>query len=84
MIASSSDDELPDPHSIILELPTELDRPDFSPPTIAPHDELVPMLGDSGTLNRFGGLLKRPFLDRNPPRDPTIGEDSGDDSAKVE
>lgn len=84
IMASSSEDELPDSYSIILELPTELDRPDLSPPAIAPHNELGIMLGDSGTLEQFGGLLKRPFLDMKLPRDPTIGDDSGDDSASVE
>lgn len=84
MIASPSDDEVPDSYSIMLELPTELDRPDFSPLVKAPHNELGILLGDSGTLGLFGGLLKRPLRDKKPPLDPTIGEDSGDDSASVE
>lgn len=84
MTASPSDEELSDSYSITFELPTELDRPDFSPIANAPHNELCMVLGDSGILELLGGLLKRPFRDMKLPRDPTMGEDSGDDSASVE
>lgn len=84
IIASpSSDEELPDSYSIMLELPTELDNPDLSAFGICDHIELFGLLGDSGMFKLLGGL-KRPFLGNMPPRDPTTGEDSGDDSAKVE
>ena len=84
IIASpSSDEELPDSHSIMLELPTELDSPDLSAFGIFDQRELAGLLGDSGIFKLLGGL-KRPFLGNIPPRDPTMGEDSGEDSAKVE
>lgn len=47
------------------------------------HVEFGTLFGDSGTLGLLGGL-KRLFLGIMPPRDPTMGEDSGDDSASVE
>jgi len=79
----SSDEELPDSYSIMLELPTELERPDLSAFGIVDQRELLRLLGDSGMVKLLCGL-KRPFLGNIPPRDPTMGEDSGDDSAKVE
>lgn len=82
--ASPSEEELPESYSITFELPTELDKPDRSPPIAAPHKELDTLLGDSGTLELLGGLLKRPLRDMKPPRDPIMGEDSGEDSASVE
>ena len=84
MIASSSDEELPDSYSIKLELPTELDNPDFSPVIEFAHIEFDMLLGDSGALGLRGGLAKRPFLKGKKLRDPTMGDDSGEDSARVE
>ena len=68
----------------MLELPTELDKPDFSPPASAPHNEQDTLLGDSETAELLGGLLKSPLRDMNIDREPTMGDDSGEDSARVE
>ena len=85
IMASSSDEELPDSYSIMLELPTELDSPDRSALGIDDQRALGPgpLMGDSGMFRLLGGL-KSDFRGSIPPRQPTTGEDSGDDSAKVE
>ena len=67
----------------MFELPTELDNCVRSAFASVDHRELVPMLGESGTVMPLGGL-NRPFLGSMPPLHPTIGDDSGDDSANVE
>ena len=82
-MASQSEEELPDSYSIMLELPTELDNCDFSALAIVDHKVFGIILGESGTAMLPGGM-KRPFLGIMPLRDPTTGEDSGDDSASVE
>ena len=74
---------LPESYSITLELPTELDRPVLSAFAIVDQSEFGTLFGDSGTLGLLGGL-KRPLRGIIQPRDPTMGEDSGDDSASVE
>ena len=68
----------------MLELPTELERPDFSVnPAVdqseLPRDSGIFMFELLGGLNRFflGGIII-------PPRVPTVGDESGDDSARVE
>ena len=83
IIVSPSEDELPDSYSIMFELPTELDNCDLSAFAIVDQRELGPMLGESGTATALGGL-NRPFLGSILFLDPTMGEDSGDDSANVE
>ena len=81
--ASASEDVLPESYSITLELPTELDRPIFSAFAMVDQREFGTLFGDSGTLGLLGGL-KRPFRGIILARDPTMGEDSGEDSASVE
>ena len=67
----------------MLELPTELERPVFSAFAMVDQSEFDTPLGDSGTPGLLGGL-KRPFRGSMLLRDPTMGEDSGEDSASVE
>ena len=74
---------LPESYSIIQELPTELESPVFSAVTIGDQSEFGTLFGDSGTLGLLGEL-KRPFRGIMLLRDPTMGEDSGDDSARVD
>ncbi len=86
-IASSPPEELlQESFSITLELPTELDIPIFSAFAMVDQCEEGVLPGDSGTLEKPGGLKR--FLRAGkfmPRRPPTVGDDSGDDcSASVE